>query len=166
MPYPQDHFFAKLTFLCVMVSSFSPEWNGLGLDHLGLCTNTPNMSLWFLPSDVYFSLIFLKTTESFFDGFSVEKLFPCIVKGNKHIQCGTRLTENSNNSHSNLAISHLGWSQKFPMGGTELNFPHFLQTAEQHAASFLSQSQALTVNSASTRTDSDCILYSGKSTFL
>lgn len=141
MPYPQDHFFAKLTFLYVMVSSSITEWNGLGLDHVGLCYALLAWTcLWFLLSDVCFSLICLKTTKSFSDEFSVEKFFPSFVKGSKYILLGTRLTENSNNSHSNLATCHLGWSQRCPMGGIELNFPHFFQHLKNTLyPSFLSQ---------------------------
>lgn len=151
------HAISTGSFLCQV--NF-PMCNGLQSQHwvkwpwtwssgAGLCTNTLNMSLWFLPSDVCFSLICLKTTESFSDGFLVEKPFPCIVEENKCELYDSMIlwntfslapdTENSSNSHSNLAINHLGWSQKCPVGGIELNFPHFLQTAEQNTASFLSQ---------------------------
>lgn len=129
-------FFCQVTFLCVIVSSSSTEWNGLGLHHPGLYyAPTAWICLWFPPSDVYFSLICLKTTESFSDGFLAEKLFPCVVKGSKYIQFGTKFTENSCNSQRNLAISHLGWSQKCPMGWTESNFSHFFQTGEKDTAS-------------------------------
>lgn len=115
-----------------------PICNGLQFQHwvkwpwtwscgIVLCTVNMNMSLWFLPSDVYFSLICLKTTKSLSDGFSVEKFFPRFVKGSKYIQFGTRLIENSSDSQSNLASNHLGWSERYPMGGIALNFPNFFQ---------------------------------------
>lgn len=98
-----------------MVSSFSNEWNGLGLEHLGLlCSNSLSVSHCFFPGDVWFSATCLKTIKPFSDGFTAANLwtFLCIVKGSKYTQSGTKSTENSNNSHRNLAISHLGWSQK------------------------------------------------------
>lgn len=91
-----------------------PIRNGLQFQHwvkwpwtwsCGIVLCTVTMSLWFLPSDVYFSLICLKTTKSFSYGFSVEKFLPSFVKGSKCIQFGTRLTEDSSNSHRNLATS-------------------------------------------------------------
>lgn len=171
MPYPQDFiFFFQFNF---------PICNGLQFQHwvkwpwtcsfrTVLCYNSLNVFHWFFPSDVWLSVICLITTESCSGGFTVEKpwTFPCIAKGSKCTHSDTRPTENSSNSHRNLAINHLGWSQKCPMGGNELTLLHVFQTTEKHTESFLfSGGTASRWQSTQCPLAADCTPYPGKSAF-
>lgn len=111
-------------------------WTG----HLGLrCAPTDSTRLSDFFQVVSGFLLFVSKPPHPFLMDSLLKSSSLVLLRESNTLFGTRLTENSSNFHSNLAVSHLGWSQKRPVGWIELNFPHFFQTAEHHTASFLSQ---------------------------